>query len=233
MRRHLKRILFIAAVVTVSLFGSATKLHAGFITGELWVNQTTASGNALLGYGQVGNGLYLGTPDATFNSGAFNYNSTVGGNSSANYTIGGFLNNPVFTNTSAKFTSNGGAGATLNNSYFYFTGTISLNAGNNSFVVSHDDGLQLNIDTIGLVVNAPGPSSPSNTPFNVNAPTAGDYAFELSYGETLGAPAELIWSVNGVTVTSTTPEPGSLALLGMGAFSMLGYAWRRKRQKVS
>jgi|SRR6516165_6922406 hypothetical protein len=97
------------AVPIVGLFYSGGEARAGFISGSLWVNQPGAAGNATLGQQAL-----LGTADAQFNSGAFNYDSNVGG-----YTIGGFLNNPAFTNTSANFTTNGGAGANLNNTVFF------------------------------------------------------------------------------------------------------------------
>jgi hypothetical protein len=198
-------------IVAVLLFTPAVA-RADFITGQLWVNQTGASSNATLAQAAA-----LGTSDATFSSGAFNYNSNVGG-----YTIGGFLNNPTFTNTSAAFTSNGGAAAGLNNTYFYFTGSIALNAGANSFVVGHDDGLQLNIDGIGLEVNAPGPTGFTNTPFIVNAPTAGNYSFEMSYGECCGAPAQLLWSVNGAVITGgTVPEPSTWTLMALGLGALI------------
>ncbi len=46
-----------------------------------------------------------------------------------------------------------GPTGTLNETYIYLTGQVFLNAGSNSFVVGHDDGVQLNIDGIGLNVN--------------------------------------------------------------------------------
>ena len=147
-----------------------------------------------------------GSPDAMFNTPAIDYNSNVTG-----YTPAAFLNNPTFFNTSASFDPN----ATFNNSFIRFTGQTFLHAGANSFVVPHDDGLTLNINGIGLVVNEPGPTSPVDTPFTVTAPADGLYDFTLQYGECCGAPAVLGFQINGVPV-GTVPEVGStLMLLGL------------------
>src|SRR5207249_1341698 len=35
---------------------------------------------------------------------------------------------------------------------------------------------------------------------------------------------------NQIVVTSDIPEPGTLALLAIGAASLIGYAWRRRRR---
>ena len=172
------------------------------IVGKLWQNQQTAAENAVLGYGQSGNSLYLGTPDATFTSSGFNYNPTDSG---AVYTLSSFLNNPTFNNQSPNFSTPAagyGPNASLNNTYFYFTGSIFLNAGTNYFLVGDDDGVQLNIDGIGLVVNRPGKTALQETFFTVTAPSAGTYHFELSYGEAYGPPAALVWEINFETVGS-------------------------------
>lgn len=118
---------------------------------------------------------------------------------------------------------------TLNNSVFLFTGSTFLHAGVNSFVVPHDDGLQLNIDGIGLVVDAPGPTSEVDTPFDVNAPTDGFYNFQLAYGECCAGPAVLKFEVNGGPVGhGSVPEPASWAMMLVG-FGGLGAMVRRRR----
>jgi PEP-CTERM motif len=196
-------------------------LHPGYataISGEVFINQPGVAGNALLSSIPG-----LGTPDATFTPGPINYDSNVGG-----YTVGGFLNHPTFSNQSAAFIAAGGASAGLNNTVIFLTGTIGLNAGNNSFVVGHDDGLQLNIDGIGLVVNTPGPTAFTNTPFNVSAPATGNFNFELAYGECCGPPAELLLSINSVVIGNGVPEPGSLAVFGS---ALAGFGLIRRRRK--
>jgi hypothetical protein len=96
-------------------------------------------------------------------------------------------------------------------------------------VVAHDDGLTLSIDGIGMVVNAPGPTGEAHTPFNVFAPSAGDYTFTLDYAECCGAPAVLEWDINQ-QIVGQAPEPGSIVMFGTG---LLGVAstLRRKLRK--
>lgn len=118
----------------------------------------------------------------------------------------------------------------MNNTFFYFTGSLYLNAGANTFVVAHDDGLQLNIDGLGLVVNSPGGQAENFTPFTVTASTAGNYNFELAYGECEGPPADLVWSINQQTVGSNVPDSATTgSLLGIGLIA-LGAFGRRIKQ---
>ena len=163
----------------------------------------------------------LGPPDATFTTVLINDDSSIGG-----YTVGGFLNNPTLSNP-------GIAGHDLSNTVILLTGTITLNAGNNSFLLSYDDGLQLNIDGIGLVVDHPWPTSPTDTSSSVVAPVTGNYTFELSYGECCGSPAELFFTINGVPVTGNVPEPASLALLGTALAGFAAAITRRRRADLS
>ena len=207
----MKRVIWSLALAL--LLGAADRATAGFM-GELWINQPGAASNATLA--QAGS---LGTPDATFNVPAFNFNPSDSGSV---YTVGSFLNNPTFSNQSANFIANGGANANLDNTYMYFTGQAYLNAGNNSFVVGHDDGVQINFTGIGMVVNAPGPTAYSTTPFNVFAPHAGYYNFQMSYGECCGPPAALVWTINGAP-PQTVPAPSSLVLCSSALFAVLGY----------
>jgi hypothetical protein len=218
-----ERDFLLKSLCAVGVMVAAAGVGNAQITGELWQNQSTPGGNALLGYGDPTSPLYLGTPDATFDSGAISYNPTDTG---AIYTPAAFLNNPTFHNQSAAFNPN----ASLDNTYFYFTGSLFLNAGMNSFVVGHDDGLQLHIDGIGTVVDRPGPTGLDETPFNVTAPTAGTYHFELSYGECCGPPASLVWEINQQTVGGNVPDAAStLPLLGIG-LGGIAALYRRMRK---
>ena len=161
-----------------------------------------------------------GLASASFTIGALGINFQ---SPPAAYTVVAFLNNPTFSNQVNGFNPNGVA----DNLELVITGSLFLNAGNNSFVVGHDDGAVLNITGFGNVVNAPGPTSFSNSPFTVNAPSAGMYNFSLEYTECCGAPADLLFTVNSAPVGTSTPEPSSIALFGTGLLAAAGIARRR------
>lgn len=199
----------LAAALPALLFAGAA--HAQ-VAVSIWTNQPTAAGNATIA--QAGS---LGAPTGTTTVSAINFDSSnVNG-----YTIGGFLNNPVGLNASL-------ASAGLNDTYFLFTGTTFLNAGINSFVVPHDDGLELAITGIGTVLSQPGPTSPVDTPFDVLAPSAGLYNFTLAYGECCGPPARLEFAINGQPVGGV-PEPATWGMMLLG-FGGIGMAMRRRRR---
>ncbi len=210
------RIRLSLAVLSLAL-GLAQQSSAGLINGELWMN-AGAAGNATIANQPIT------APDAMFTTLDLNYHS---GSQPNGYTIGGFLKNPTFTNTSGAFNP----AASVNNTYFLFTGQTYLNAGANSFVVGHDDGVELFITGIGTVVTTPGLTGFVDTPFNVNAPSAGFYAFTLAYGEAAGPPADLVFQINGGPVGTAVPEPSTLLTAGMASVMGLFAAAKRSRRK--
>jgi hypothetical protein len=203
----------LAAALPGLLFASAANAQSV----SVWTNQPTAANSPTISTAGT-----LPSPDLTTTVSGINFTDGPGFNSDAT-TVGQFLGNPALSS------------ATLDNSYFLFTGTIFLTAGANAFTIAHDDGLQLSLDGgIGLVVDAAVPTSPTTTPFTINAPSTGTYNYTLSYGECCGGPAVLQWLYPTGAPVGQAPEPATWAmmLLGFGGIGMV-MRGRRRRQELA
>lgn len=193
-----------------ALSAASTAPASATINGSLWLNDF--SNNADM--------VPAGPADITFTVDAIDFDSSVTG-----YTIAQFLTGATF------LTGAGLTGQSSNFIHIQFTGATFLNAGVNSFVVPHDDGLRLVFDApIGNVLDQPGPTAPVDTPFNVNAPSAGLYNFVLDYNECCGPPARLAFEINGQPA-GAVPEPATWALM-FGGFGLAGVAMRRRRSRA-
>ena len=104
-----------------------------------------------------------------------------------------------------------------------FTGNVTVTH-NQTFTVTHDDGLTLIIGGLDLGFN-PGPTAPTTTTATYTGPS-GNFAFDLVYGECCGGPAVLQVDL---PFTAAVPEPETYALMlaGLGA---LGFVSRRRRR---
>jgi hypothetical protein len=205
----------LSLIPCMGLLLAATPIAHAQITGATVYENTPDAGNAA----DTAN-MSSSLANATFSIGSLgiNFDSTDDSN------MAGFLNNPTFTSEHNGFNPNGG----VDNSELVITGTTYLNAGSNSFVVGHDDGVVLVIPgIINTGTTEAGGTSFVSTPFSVNNPgAAGEFTFTLDYSECCGPPAELLFTVNGAPITST-PEPSSFVLFGSGLLAAAGIVRRR------
>jgi hypothetical protein len=194
-----------------ALLVSSSLAHANTVLGSIWENDPTGAGNATIANIPVtpANITFSVVSPFTFASGGA-------------YTIGEFL-----TSAGASvITGAGELGNTLFNTFFAFTGNVTVTNGQ-VFTVTHDDGLQLLIGGV-LTIDAPGPHSPITESFTYTGPS-GNLPFILTYGECCGPPAELQISL---PLSSAVPEPSTWAMMLIG-FAGLGFAFRQSRRKVS
>src|SRR3954454_13441467 len=171
------------ALAASTMIGSANS-YADYI-GSVWTGLDSTPGASAASNATIAAAAGLGAPDATFRVNSINFSS---GNSDTG-SVGQFL------------TSNGGNGCTgsacglattLDGSYFLIQtapGFISTNTNNpiNTVVVTHDDGIQLQGSVDGLIIDSPGPTSPTTE----SGPWSAPQFVTLSYGECCSGPAVL------------------------------------------
>jgi len=184
---------------------------ANTVIGKAWLNDPTGTGNATIA------NIPVTAPNATFSE--LSPLALQAGQNLVPYTLGGWVTSEA---CGAFITGASNASAGLDNTFFEFTGNVTVTTGE-TFTFQHDDGLTLVINGL-TVVNAPGPTGAvSTTGTYTGAP--GTFAFTLAYGEGCLAPAVL--DVN--LPLSSTPEPSTWAMMALG-FAALGFAGYRARK---
>lgn len=184
------------------LVGSA---YGASITGQLWAVSDSVAQNATLA------NVPTTAPSVTFQV-----------NSPLNFTVAGTVDQWLLSGGATNITgSSADLSRPISPSLLEFKGIVTVTTGE-TFTVTHDDGLTLQIGGANVIV-APGPTGPVQTTQTYTGPS-GTLPFTLVYGECCGGQAVLQIDL---PFQSAVPEPASYAVVA-GGLGLIALLRRRK-----
>jgi hypothetical protein len=218
----MKRMMSILAALAL-VFTGVVDAKAGIVYSEDW---SSLSGTGILNsYSQLGNGYYT-TTTTNLPSGW-----SESGNSSQ--IIGWFTTSGPYAGVNGVLLNEtpppAGISTTINGLTAGQVYTLTFNYwGDNE--AGHPYALTYTINGQATTVNGTDTISGGAGPYQVNYQfTASGSSTTLSFAQDTpsGSPASPI--IGDILVTTATPEPASLTMLGIGIAGMAGYTWRRRK----
>jgi len=155
-------------------------------------------------------GQYLPTPNATFTTESINFDSrNLPAEQQETITFNQFLNSPAWDKTSfVNFDPDTSMFAASKGVFFQFNWTMVLSKGSMPAIITHDDGFFISVFSIYKAGEDGVFKEPVNTPIDIRVEDPGTYLVTLNFGALNDTDTHvLIYS---------TPEPGTLLLLGLG-----------------